>query len=51
LIDIFLENPGAVAESDYARLKPLKVGEKTIIPQFIHCHIEKGKFVKVECKE
>jgi hypothetical protein len=43
--------PEAVAASGYPRLKPLKVGEKAIIPQFIHYHIENGKFVKVECKE
>lgn len=43
--------PEAVAASGYPRLKPLKVGEKAIIPQFIHYHIENGKFVKVECRE
>jgi hypothetical protein len=43
--------PEAVAASDYPRLKPLKVGEKAIIPQFIHYHIVRGKFVRVECKE
>lgn len=43
--------PEAVAASDYPRLKPLKVGQIAIIPQFIHYHIVNGKFVKVECKE
>jgi hypothetical protein len=43
--------PEAVAASGYPKLKPLKVGEKAIIPQFIHYHIENGKFVKVECRE
>jgi hypothetical protein len=43
--------PEAVAASDYPRLKPLKVGQKAIIPQFIHYHIANGKFVKVECRE
>ena len=43
--------PKAVAASDYPRLKPLKVGQKAIIPQFIHYHIVNGKFVKVECRE
>jgi hypothetical protein len=43
--------PEAVAASDYPRLKPLKVGQKAIIPQFIHYHIKNGKFVKVECRE
>jgi hypothetical protein len=43
--------PEAVAASDYPRLKPLKVGQSAIIPQFIHYHIVNGKFVKVECKE
>jgi hypothetical protein len=41
----------AVAASDYPKLKPLKVGEAAIIPQFIHYHLENGKIVKVECKE
>ncbi len=43
--------PQAVAASDYPKLKPLKVGETAIIPQFIHYHIVNGKIVKVECKE
>jgi hypothetical protein len=43
--------PEAVAASDYPRLKPLKVGQKAIIPQFIHYHMVNGKFVKVECRE
>jgi hypothetical protein len=43
--------PETVAASDYPRLKPLNVGQKAIIPQFIHYHIVNGKFVKVECKE
>jgi hypothetical protein len=43
--------PEAVAASDYPRLKPLKVGQKAIIPQFIHYHLKDGKIVKVECRE
>lgn len=43
--------PEAVAASDYRRLKPLKVGETAVIPQFIHYHLVKGKIVKVECRE
>ncbi len=43
--------PEAVAASDYPRLKPLRVGQIAVIPQFIHYHIVDGKFVKVECRE
>jgi len=43
--------PQAVAASGYPRLKPLKVGEKAVIPQFIHYHVVNGKIVKVECRE
>jgi hypothetical protein len=43
--------PEAVAASDYPRLKPLKVGQSAIIPQFIHYHLVHGKIVKVECRE
>ncbi len=43
--------PETVAASEYPRLKPLKVGQKAVIPQFIHYHIVNGKFVKVECRE
>jgi hypothetical protein len=43
--------PAAVAASDYPRLKPLKVGQTAIIPQFIHYHLVNGKIVKVECRE
>lgn len=43
--------PEAVAASDYPRLKPLKVGEIAVIPQFIHYHLVNGKITKVECKE
>ena len=43
--------PETVAASDYPKLKPLKVGEKAIIPQFIHYHLLNGKIVKVECRE
>ena len=43
--------PEAVAASDYPRLKPLAVGQTAVIPQFIHYHLEKGKFVKVVCAE
>lgn len=43
--------PEAVAASDYPRLKPLKVGQTAIIPQFIHYHIVNGKIVRVECRE
>jgi len=41
----------AVAASDYPKLKPLAVGEIAVIPQFIHYHLENGKFVKVVCAE
>ena len=44
-------SPEAVAASNYPRLKPLKAGQKAIIPQFIHYHLVNGKIVKVECKE
>ena len=40
-----------VAASDYPRLTPLTVGQSAVIPQFIHYHIENGKFVKVVCAE
>jgi hypothetical protein len=43
--------PETVASSDYPRLTPLKAGQIVTIPQFIHYHIENGKFVKVECRE
>jgi hypothetical protein len=43
--------PEAVAASAYPRLKPLKVGQKAVIPQFIHYHLANGKIVKVECRE
>jgi hypothetical protein len=43
--------PETVAASDYPRLKPLKVGERAIIPQFIHYHLVNGRIVRVECKE
>jgi hypothetical protein len=43
--------PETVAASDYPRLKPLKVGQKAVIPQFIHYHLVNGKIVKVECRE
>jgi hypothetical protein len=41
----------AVAASDWPKLKPLKVGQAALIPQFIHYHLEKGKFKKVVCAE
>jgi hypothetical protein len=41
----------AVAASDFPKLKPLAVGQIAVIPQFIHYHLEKGKFVKVVCAE
>jgi hypothetical protein len=44
-------SPEAVAASDYSKLKPLAVGQIAVIPQFIHYHLEKGKFVKVVCAE
>ena len=40
-----------VAASDYPKLKPLTVGQAAVIPQFIHYHLENGKFVKVVCAE
>jgi len=43
--------PEAVAASDYPKLKPLTVGQMAVIPQFIHYHLENGKFVKVVCAE
>ena len=44
-------SPKTVAASDYPKLKPLAVGETAVIPQFIHYHLENGKFVKVVCAE
>ena len=44
-------SPEAVAASDYPKLKPLTVGQTAVIPQFIHYHLENGKFVKVVCAE
>ena len=41
----------AVAASDWPKLTPLKVGQTADIPQFIHYHLENGKFVKVVCAE
>lgn len=43
--------PEAVAASDWPKLKPLTVGQIAVIPQFIHYHLENGKFVKVVCAE
>ena len=43
--------PETVAASDYPKIKPLVVGQTVVIPQFIHYHLEKGKFVKVVCAE
>ncbi|NLT67042.1 MAG: nuclear transport factor 2 family protein [Acidobacteria bacterium] len=40
-----------IAASDYPKLTPLKVGQAFVIPQFIHYHLENGKFVKVVCAE
>jgi len=44
-------SPETVANSDYPKLTPLVVGQTAVIPQFIHYHLEKGKFVKVVCAE
>ena len=44
-------SPETVAASDFPKLKPLVVGQTAVIPQFIHYHLEKGKFVKVVCAE
>jgi len=41
----------AVAASDWPKLTPLTVGQTAEIPQFIHYHLENGKFVKVVCAE
>jgi hypothetical protein len=41
----------AVAASDWPKLNTLAVGQIVVIPQFIHYHLEKGKFVKVVCAE
>jgi hypothetical protein len=43
--------PEAVAASDFPKLNPLAVGQIAVIPQFIHYHLENGKFVKVVCAE
>lgn len=40
-----------VAASDWPKLNPLAVGQTFVIPQFIHYHLENGKFVKVVCAE
>jgi len=40
-----------VAASDWPKLNPLAVGQVVEIPQFIHYHLENGKFVKVVCAE
>jgi hypothetical protein len=42
--------PEILAVSDYPGFMPLKIGQVVEIPQFIHYHIEDGKFVKVVCK-
>ncbi len=44
-------SPETVAASDYPKLNPLTVGQTAVIPQFIHYHLENGKFVKVVCAE
>jgi len=44
-------SPEAVAASDYPKLTPLTVGQSAVIPQFIHYHLENGKFTKVVCAE
>jgi len=44
-------SPEAVAASDWPKLKPLAVGQIAVIPQFIHYHLQNGKFVKVVCAE
>jgi hypothetical protein len=44
-------SPEAVAASDFPKLKPLAVGQIAVIPQFIHYHLENGKFVKIVCAE
>lgn len=44
-------SPETVAASNYPKLKPLTVGQTAVIPQFIHYHLENGKFVKVVCAE
>jgi SnoaL-like domain len=43
--------PEAVAASDWPKLNPLAVGQIVVIPQFIHYHLENGKFVKIVCAE
>ena len=42
--------PEILAASDYPGFLPLKTGQVIEIPEFIHYHIENGKFTKVECK-
>jgi len=44
-------SPETVAASDWPKLNPLAVGQTVEIPQFIHYHLESGKFVKVVCAE
>ena len=44
-------SPETIAASDYPKLTPLTVGQTAVIPQFIHYHLENGKFVKVVCAE
>ena len=44
-------SPETVAASDYPKLTPLAVGQAVVIPQFIHYHLENGKFKKVVCAE
>mgnify|MGYP000691736561 CR=1 FL=1 len=40
---------GAVAASDWPKLTPLSVGQAAEIPQFIHYHLENGKFTRALC--
>jgi hypothetical protein len=43
--------PETVAASDWPKLKPPTVGQKAVIPQFSHYHLENEKFAKVVCAE
>jgi hypothetical protein len=43
--------PEAISASEYPRLKPLRIGQVAIIPQFIHYHVLDGKITRVECRE
>ncbi|TAI64742.1 hypothetical protein CWO89_17275 [Bradyrhizobium sp. Leo170] len=41
--------PETIAASDFPSLKPIKQGMTIDLPQFIHYHLEDGKFVLANC--